>query len=311
MPPTVSVVIPLYNRQRFVSDAITSVLAQTWPDLECIVVDDGSTDGGSEIVQGFTDDRLLLVHKSNERSVARARNFGARIASGTYLAFLDADDVWLPAKLSDQLMLFDDDPELGLAYCGYAITDSELRPSTVVIPSARNLNIADIVLTEANGLGAGSTMMVRAEVFHRVGGFDPSFSISEDLDFVARVCDRWQVGGVDKCLVLYRTHPHQNHRNLRALAADTELLLARRFPRPMDAGVRRRGLANLQTRLFAYYLLDRRPLPALSALLRVLATQPSRLLQLPISALGRRIHRRRLAPRYLEAAGLTRTPSTR
>lgn len=105
-PPLVSVVIPAFNAERFLAQAIASVLGQTWRGLECIVVDDGSTDGTGSVARSFADERMVHIRKENEATVSLARNAGIAAARGDFVAFLDADDVWLPEKVELQLELF-------------------------------------------------------------------------------------------------------------------------------------------------------------------------------------------------------------
>src|SRR5436190_11436655 len=119
MSPTVSVVIPVFNRAVAVRRAIDSVLAQTFQDFEIIVVDDGSTDDTAESVSSFQDPRITLIRHDRKRGGSAARNTGIRSSSGAYVAFLDSDDEWLPAKLERQLEVFGrSDDELALVYAG-------------------------------------------------------------------------------------------------------------------------------------------------------------------------------------------------
>ena len=118
----VDVIIPLYNNARFVGEALRSVLAQTLPPQSVIVVDDGSTDDGAQVVQRFIADtnaptRISYVHQPNAGPNA-ARNMGVARSTATFLAFLDADDLWHPTKLEKQMAVFGDAPvTLGLVYC--------------------------------------------------------------------------------------------------------------------------------------------------------------------------------------------------
>src|SRR4030043_1337098 len=104
--PTVSVIIPTYNRAHLVGRSIRSVLNQTYQDLEVIVVDDGSKDNTAEIVRGITDPRIVFLKHEKNRGVSAARNTGLKAARGKYIAFQDSDDEWLPQKLEKQLELF-------------------------------------------------------------------------------------------------------------------------------------------------------------------------------------------------------------
>ena len=106
MPVRVSVIIPLYNKAPYVRRALDSVAAQTFTDFEVIVVDDGSTDGGAELVAAYGDSRVRLLRQANAGPGA-ARNRGIAEARGDILAFLDADDVWLPVFLEESMRLLD------------------------------------------------------------------------------------------------------------------------------------------------------------------------------------------------------------
>ena len=106
MPPDISVVIPAYNRATTIARALNSVLAQTFQDLEVIVVDDGSTDHTSEVIQQIGDARVEIIRHTRNQGAAEARNTGMKAAGGKYIAWLDSDDEWLPDKLQVQLDAF-------------------------------------------------------------------------------------------------------------------------------------------------------------------------------------------------------------
>jgi glycosyltransferase involved in cell wall biosynthesis len=116
MIPTVTVIIPTYNYGRFVADAIASVLAQTYAVFEIVVVDDGSTDETEEVVKTFGE-RVRYIKQQNA-GVSAARNAGIEVSSGDLIAFLDADDTWLPEKIEKQVAKFAEDAEIGLVHCG-------------------------------------------------------------------------------------------------------------------------------------------------------------------------------------------------
>lgn len=292
--PLVSVVIPAYNAAPFIRATVASVLAQTWRWFECIVVDDGSTDATGEIVRSIDDPRVRCVRKPNERTVSAARNHGIGLAEGDFIALLDADDVWLPDKIRLQLDLFARRPELGMVYCGYAITDEQLRPHTYLNPPARDATFRRWLLLEGNGIGVSSTAMLSREAARAVGGFRPELSVSEDCEFATRVAAAFPVATVDRCLAFYRAHGGQGHRNLAAFEHDVLWICADRFGADeADAALRRRMLANLYTRLFFYELANRDIGRAAAHLRSVAATRRvDRLVLLPGEAAVRRIRRR-------------------
>ncbi len=127
--PQVSVIIPLYNKGPYIKRALDSVLSQTFQDYEVIVVDDGSTDDGPEVVSGYKDARLRIIHQENAGPGA-ARNRGIKEAKGQYIAFLDADDEWLPEFLENSVLNLQKHPECVLSTCDY-ITDSSRESTTL------------------------------------------------------------------------------------------------------------------------------------------------------------------------------------
>ena len=123
--PGVSVVIPVYNGEQYLADAIQSVRDQTYQNVEVIVVDDGSTDESADVAKKFGE-AIRYVHQSNG-GVGKARNTGIAAARGAYLAFLDQDDLWLPDKLAVQVAYLDSHPEVGAVYCQCQVRSEERR----------------------------------------------------------------------------------------------------------------------------------------------------------------------------------------
>ena len=122
--PQVSVIIPTHNRSEFLGAAIGSVLSQTFQDFELIVVDDASTDTTAEVVASFNDERIKFIRHGMNKGGSVARNTGILNSTGDYIAFLDDDDEWLPAKLSKQIqVLLSSPPEVGCVYAGYLDVD--------------------------------------------------------------------------------------------------------------------------------------------------------------------------------------------
>ncbi|MDP2432814.1 MAG: glycosyltransferase family A protein [Pseudomonadota bacterium] len=185
-PPRVSVIIPAYNAAWCVARALDSVLAQTWRDFELIVVDDGSRDGTSEILAGYGA-AVRVVVKTNG-GLSSARNAGIAAARGEYVAFLDADDWWLPEKLERQMALLDSRPSL--LFCS--------TTTLVFTPEGRRLAdwrchaeerpaLQCIFAANAHVAGSGSAVMARREAFTRAGGFDESLRSLEDIDMWMRL----------------------------------------------------------------------------------------------------------------------------
>jgi glycosyltransferase involved in cell wall biosynthesis len=199
MVPTISVVIPVFNRPAAVRRAIESVLAQTCQDFEIIVVDDGSTDGTAAVVAAFADHRIKLIRHGQKRGGSAARNTGIRASSAPYVAFLDSDDEWLPTKLERQLDVFERSSEqLGLVYTGaeWLWPDGSVSQR---IPR-REANLSRTLLTK-NVVGETSLGMVRRSALDAVGGFDETLPSSQDMDLWLRICERFPADVVPEALV--------------------------------------------------------------------------------------------------------------
>ncbi|MHB8669440.1 MAG: glycosyltransferase family 2 protein [Acidimicrobiales bacterium] len=291
--PLVSVVMAVYNGERFVGEALVSAMGQTWRSIECVVIDDGSTDGTGEVVSRMGDDRVIYRRQQN-LGVSAARNAGLAAARGELVAFLDADDVWLPGKLAAQVECFRRRPELGIVFCGYTVTDEHLRPVLDIPPNRRQLDLLAWLMLEGHGMGLSFTGMAPRSVLLEVGGFNEELSTSADLDLATRIAARYPVDAVDDCLALYRQHPRQMHLDMAAFERDMLQIYSTRFAAdsPKDVRLRRRASANLFTRLSLDALVHGQLRRALTQLGRALLLRPDRVLMLPAGALLRRCRQR-------------------
>jgi glycosyltransferase involved in cell wall biosynthesis len=193
--PLVSVIVPAYNAERFLGDALQSIFDQDFDGFEVLVVDDGSTDRTAEVAAGF--DSVTLVQQSNG-GVARARNSGLAVARGRFVAFLDADDRWLPHKLRLQLdvMQSASAPDYVLGRMQNFVDDGFVAPEWVRA-SAFEPYVAH----------SSCTMLVARSAFDRIGGFDPHAEPAETMDWFARATDAGLVGStVDELVALRRLH---------------------------------------------------------------------------------------------------------
>ncbi len=219
MKPCVSVVIPNYNYAHYLPQALDSVLGQTYSELEVIVVDDGSTDDSETILGSYTGHVRLI--KQQNQGVAAARNRGVQESSGELVAFLDADDIWMPAKLERQVQRFVDDPELGLVHCGVEEIDYTAAHLRVRVDGLEGWVATQLLLFKrAVILGGGSGLMVPRASFEAMKGFDTRLSTSADWDFFYRVAASHRVGFVAEPLVKYRIHTGNMHANVGAMEHD-------------------------------------------------------------------------------------------
>lgn len=196
----VSVIIPTHNRQRLVSRAVRSVLNQTYKDLECIVVDDASSDGTPQVIQTIEDERLVYLRHDRNRGASGARNTGIRAAKSSLIAFLDDDDEWLPEKLVKQVSLLKALPEeYGMVYCWMDYLDNAGHIIQERHPTHRGNVFASVLVKQ--GIAGCPTLLVRRHVVDAVGGFDESLPRGNDGDFIRRICRVYKVDVVPEVLV--------------------------------------------------------------------------------------------------------------
>lgn len=203
--PMVSVIIPTYNRANLIERAIRSVQCQTYEDFEIIVVDDGSTDGTKEVVQGIDDERIKYIKSPVNRGQANARNIGIRRAKGKYIAFQDSDDVWLSEKLEKQVKVLEQaDETVGMVYTMFQYQNGQENDARPYPPKELSLDIKRGFIFPhlfAGNLVGMPTVLIRREIIDKVGMFDTKFSCLEDYEWVLRIAKRYQVEIVEEVLV--------------------------------------------------------------------------------------------------------------
>lgn len=212
--PAMSVVVPLYQSERTIAETMRSILAQTFTDFEVIVVNDGSSDQGPAIVEGFRDARVRLVTQEN-RGLAGARNTGIRYAIAPYVAFCDADDLWHPEKLEWHKRHLDAHPAVGVSFSHSRLIDEASKSLGLTQSPGRETFTASDIFCR-NPIGNGSAPVIRRETldaiaFHdtalaRTCWFDESFRQSEDIECWTRIAATtpWQFRAVDRALTDYR-----------------------------------------------------------------------------------------------------------
>jgi glycosyltransferase involved in cell wall biosynthesis len=203
MAATVSVVIPLYNAEDVIRETIESALAQTYPDREIIVVDDGSCDASARIVKDFGD-RVRLVQQANA-GVAGARNRGIAESRGRYLALLDHDDLWDPTKLEKQVRLLEQRPEVGMVITDVAHVDRKGRPMGIVGPGY-NPSETFARLFVQGYVPTPSAAMIRRSVLQKTGGFDESFHSAglDDHELWTRIAAHCEIASIPEPLTVHR-----------------------------------------------------------------------------------------------------------
>jgi glycosyltransferase involved in cell wall biosynthesis len=214
MLPTVSVIMPVYNVQDYVAEAIESVLAQGFSDFELIIVDDGGTDRSMEICAQFSDPRIRIVHQVN-RGLAGARNTGIAKARGRYIALLDSDDAWTPDKLELHVAHLDGAPQLGASYSGAELIDKASRRLGIQQRPKRGAATARDVFC-GRAIMNGSTPVFRRDMLNdiarpdpvtgRTRYFDESLRRSEDVECWTRlaVTSTYGFEALPQMLTFYR-----------------------------------------------------------------------------------------------------------
>jgi glycosyltransferase involved in cell wall biosynthesis len=199
--PRVSVIMPSYQKARFIAEAIESVLAQTVTDLELIVVD-SSTDDTSRVLERYSG--RIQVLRTPPHGISAARNVGLKAARGAYIAFLDADDTWVPSKLERQLPLFDRHPRIGLVCTDVLFRDEQgLRPNRAFTDALPAAGMIHPLIFSRSFIGTLS-VVVRRACLDDVGGFDEAITACEDHDLWLRISRTWAIDYVDEPLATYR-----------------------------------------------------------------------------------------------------------
>ncbi|MEA3446546.1 MAG: glycosyltransferase family A protein [Bacteroidota bacterium] len=196
----ISVIIPVYNAEKYLSEAIESVIAQKVDNMEIIVVDDGSTDNSAAIAESFSP-RIKIIRQSNKGAGA-ARNKGVALANGNFLAFIDADDLWSKDKLKKQIALFKQNPSLDITFGN---VEQFVSPEL----SVENKNRLRNELKIMPGYSVGA-MLIQKETFLRVGFFNEKLELGEFIDWFSRAKDMGLNFTVSEDIVLKRRIHNSN-----------------------------------------------------------------------------------------------------
>ena len=227
--PKISVVIPTYNYANFIAEAVESVLTQTFPIFEIIVVDDGSSDNTEEVIKQFGDKVRYIKQKNG--GVCAARNTGVKNASGDFIAFLDADDAWLAEKIEKQIAKFGEDSQIGLVHCEMREFDTETGETVRLHIEGEEGWVADelLLFEKPVVIGCGGSIMVSRKAFEAVGGFDTNLTVGEDWDFCYRIAKNFKVGFVREILVDYRNHGNNSHLNIPEMERSMKIFYEKAF----------------------------------------------------------------------------------
>lgn len=294
---TVSVIIPVFNGGSTIAGAVESVRRQTYRNYEIIVVDDGSTDNTAAVVRAFGDG-VRYVRQEN-CGVGAARNRGLAEARGEYVAFLDADDLWLPRKLEIQMAVLQTEPGIDAVQCSAYLVDDRLR----VVDARRCTPTQDSCLDYLlfrNLPSVGSSAVVRRARLEDLGGFATDLAAIEDWDMVCRLARHGRLRSIPDFLVLYRQHARNRSRNVDAHVEAGYRLLCRFFAEPtLDSAIRAQE-AHVWARFYAMlvggYVRNKEWRQAVHWLWRAVRTSPrviTYLAGMPVQRLRRAVALRR------------------
>lgn len=229
--PLVSVVIPAFNAERFIGEAIESVLAQTYAPVEAIVVDDGSADDTVAVASAY--DEVAVIEQANGGPAA-ARNRGFAASRGEFIAFQDADDLMTPNKLEVQAGLLIEKPEVG---CVLAEQELLVEEGAELPFWAEGSNVPTVMPAKPEELADEPdvhtmTMVVRRETFEQVGGFDEEMRAAEDVDWMLRAAEQGiEIRRLPRVLLRRRVHPASLTQDAAAGRAGHFLALKKRIER--------------------------------------------------------------------------------
>lgn len=225
--PEISVIIPAYNAEKTICKTIASVCEQTFTDLEILVIDDGSTDATLEKISTINDPRLQVFSYSNS-GVAINRNRGIEKATGNYLAFIDADDIWMPNKIEDQWKALQNAPKAAVAYSWSDYIDSYGKLSHSGQRSQFDGNVLPNLLVN-NFLESGSNPLIRQIAIQKIGSFEPSLVPAEDWDFYLRLAAHYEFVLVPEVHILYRISTQAASANTTKMEAKSLQVIERVF----------------------------------------------------------------------------------
>ena len=246
--PLVSVVMPVYNGERYLSEAIESILTQTLSDLELVVVDDCSTDGSAAIVRDHAsrDERVQLLQHERNRGSATARNSGIAISRGEFIAAMDCDDVSLPQRLEKQAAFLQANPDIGLvgSFVQTASADLSERQSHTY-PQRHAFIVLQWILGGRTTM-QGGVYMARRAILQSVGGYEDSRQFVDDKELYARLFFKTKYANLPDALYLYRSHDQQKSARRRQQQKSESFAIRQRWLQRVSGNASRASLERFE-----------------------------------------------------------------
>jgi len=214
---TVDVIIPVYNGERFIREAVNSIIAQTLPVQNIFIIDDGSSDRTKEVVYDIIKNSPISIHYINEKNYgpSAARNKGIRLSKAEYVAFLDADDVWHPQKIEKQINVFksSSDKKLGAVYCQFDVLHEGTDQARYQKTPPQSGNLFSYLLNGTGALCTPSLLLFKKEVFNSIGLFDEKLRSGEDWDILLRTAKNFHFDFCNEILLMVRDHSENTSKN--------------------------------------------------------------------------------------------------
>lgn len=206
MTPFFSVIIPLYNKEKYIQNTLNGVFNQSFINFEVVVVNDGSTDKSMAVLNEFTDNRLKIIHQKNQ-GVSVARNTGMENAKANYICFLDADDTWKPNHLQAFFDTISKFPQAKM-YCGRYVTqiskNTFIKNKFIDIEDHYEGYVTDFFKSSLiNRVALTSAVCINKDIFSEIGGFDPTLKSDQDLDYWIKIALKYEIAVTSKITMIY------------------------------------------------------------------------------------------------------------
>jgi glycosyltransferase involved in cell wall biosynthesis len=200
--PSVSVVMPVYNVEAYVGEAINSILNQTFPDFEFIIIDDGSTDNTLNIIQSYKDNRIIALRNNTNLGNYPSRNRGMKIAAGKYIAVMDGDDSAMPERLEKQLEIMEADDTLLAHGTASVFSGGQIsrRPCSY--------ELLKVMLLQ-NNIFLHPSLIIRKEIIAEIGCYNEYYHYSSDYDLICKIARKGKIINIPDILMRYRLHENQ------------------------------------------------------------------------------------------------------
>jgi glycosyltransferase involved in cell wall biosynthesis len=239
MNPLVSIVIPCYKAELFIAETIQSIINQTYANWELIIIDDGSPDNQREIIKPFLSDVRIQYHYQNNAGVSAARNKGLELSKGDFIAFLDADDLFLPFNLEKKVAYLLDNNQIGLVHAIVQDINEHSKNIDHLQIGKKGWVLEDLLIWEEPVIPAPSSILMPTKVVKEIGGWNTQFQTAADQEFFIRVAKNYEIGMINEILTCYRelpvsmstniTHFEKDHINVYNLVKKEKLFKSKLF----------------------------------------------------------------------------------